>query len=181
MTTGSTARIFIALLPNDDVRDQLATWRDAWQWPRSASLVRTAKLHITLHFLGDVEVERLPELEEALRVPFAPFQLALSHTTLWPHGIAVLEPDSIPDSLSGLHREIREVLQRVGLPVDARVFRPHVTLARRAKGAVLERQTGAVLWKVTQFALMSSALATDGSYTALRRYESFNITRHHRY
>jgi 2'-5' RNA ligase len=173
MTNGSTARLFIALLPNDGVRDELATWRDAWKWPRSASPVRSEKLHVTLHFIGDVGVERLPELGEALRVPFAPFLLTLSHTTLWTHGIAVLEPERIPDSLAALHQDTREVLQRIGLPVDARTFRPHVTLARRAKGAVVERQADPVHWLVQQYALMSSALATDGTYTALRRYQSF--------
>lgn len=105
MITGSTARIFIALLPNDAVRNELAAWRDAWKWPRSASPVRSEKLHITLHFIGEVAVERLPELVDALRVPFAPFLLTLSRPALWPHGIAVLEPESIPDSLAALHQD----------------------------------------------------------------------------
>lgn len=170
MTYASTARLFIALLPDDSVRDKLAAWRDAWTWPRSATPVRTAKLHITLHFLGDVALDSVPRLQAALEVPFEPFTLMLSHTTSWPHGIAVLEPESVPAALSALHEATATVLRRLDLPVDARPYRPHVTLARRATGAVVERPAAPVCWRIDRYALMSSALGSSGTYTQLRQY-----------
>lgn len=170
MTHPSTARLFIALLPDDSVRNKLVAWRDAWTWPRSAAPVSTAKLHMTLHFLGDVALDRLPELQDALEVCFDPFTLMLAHATLWPNGIAVLEPETVPAALTALHEATATVLRRLGLPVDARQHRPHVTLARRAAGASLQRQAVPVSWHIAGYALMSSALGSAGGYTQLRQY-----------
>ncbi len=89
----------------------------------------------------------------------------------------MLERDSVPDSLKSLNADIGEILRKLGLPVDARAFRPHLTLARRAKGAVVEKQAPAVHWKVEQYSLMSSALAANGAYTALTQYECFKHAR----
>jgi len=82
MTPAPTARLFIALMPDDPVRSELAAWRDAWTWPRSAAPVGTAKLHMTLHFLGDVARDRLLDLQESLIVPIEPFVLRLSQGTI---------------------------------------------------------------------------------------------------
>ena len=170
MTPGSTARLFIALLPDEGVRDQLAACRDAWTWPRSASPVKTERLHITLHFLGDVALERLPEVAEAMNVPFQPFTLHLSRANLWPGGIAVLEPEAIAAALKTLHGATASVLQRLGLRVDARPFRPHVTLARRANGAVVKHASLPVRWAIDGYALMNSTLGSGGGYTVVKRY-----------
>lgn len=166
----STARLFIALLPDDFVRDRLVECRDAWTWPRSATPVSPAKLHMTLHFLGDVAVDRLPALQDALEVSFDPFTLMLSQATLWPHGIAVLEPETVPAALTALHEATATVLRRIGLPVDTRPHRPHVTLARRAAGANLMRQADPVSWHVASYALMSSASGSSGDYAQIRGY-----------
>jgi 2'-5' RNA ligase len=167
-----TVRLFIALVPDDEVREQLAVWRDAWNWPRSATPVKTGRLHMTLHFLGDVEPDRMTQLTDMLPESFPPFELALRHAGLWPHGIAVLEPDSVPAELKDLHAAIAVVLQSLGLPLDARPYRPHVTLARRAAGALLQGAGPPVNWRVDRYALMQSTLGPDGGYTSVREFGS---------
>ena len=57
---GETARLFLALWPDDALRRGLLAWRDAWQWPARAALVAPDDLHLTLHFLGGVPLVRLP-------------------------------------------------------------------------------------------------------------------------
>ena len=161
-------------MPDDAVREQLAAWRDAWDWPRSASLVKTGRLHITLHFLGDVDQDRIPALTAALAVPFTPFSLSLRHAVVWPHGIAVLEPESIPAPLAALHAALADVLGDQGLPVDTRPFRPHVTLARRAKSSTPPAADREIDWKIEGYALMSSTLGRDGGYAVLERYTDLN-------
>ena len=160
------ARLFIALWPDPAERAALAAWRDAWTWPRHATPVRTERLHATLHFLGEVPAERIAPLKAALRVPAAPFTLAFGHGALWQHGIAVLEPAAVPEALLNLHDALGQVLERLALPVDQRPYRPHVTLARRAAGAVAPDAGPPIRWPVGHYALVSSA---DG-YTVLQRY-----------
>ena len=170
MSPTATVRSFIALLPDEQVRQQLAAWRDAWTWPRSATPVKSARLHITLHFLGDVARDRIPELADALAVPFTPFMLHLDRLALWPHGIAVLEPQAVPDALLALHGALAVPLREQGLPIDTRPFRPHVTLARRAQGAVFPVAGSVTEWHIGSYALMASTWGMDGGYTILRTY-----------
>ena len=161
------ARVFIALWPDQATRDALRAWRDRWTWPRNASPVRTERLHVTLHFLGNVARAQLPALTAALAVPITPFVLEFGHPELWPHGIAVLAPDSVPEPLLRLQRDLGERLPALGLQPEARAYRPHVTLARRAADAIMPLSGPAVRWTVDGYALMESA--PDG-YRVLYAY-----------
>ena len=166
----TSARLFVALWPDDAVRDELARRRDAWRWPRSAAPVKTERLHVTLHFLGDVERELIPELSDALAVPFAPFELELGHAKLWPHGIAVLEPLAVPAALMHLHARLEKALAGTGIAGDARAYKPHVTLARRAGGTTPPTGAAPLRWQVNGYRLMESRPAAGGGYFTLRGY-----------
>jgi 2'-5' RNA ligase len=165
-----TTRLFLALWPDDAIRAALREWRDLWQWPRSASPVGTAKLHMTLHFLGNLPGARVPELEQGLSVPFTPFRLALGHAKLWPHGIAVLEPHMAPDPLLQLHADLGQALVGLGLQPEARMFRPHVTMSRRANSAIAPVEGPPIDWDVRSYALVESRPGNGGGYTVLRHY-----------
>lgn len=160
-------RMFIALWPDDAVRHQLAAWRDGWRWPRSATPVRSERLHMTLHFIGELPAERIDEAATALARPRTPFELTFGRNVLWPHGIAVLEPASTPVALIDLHTTLAEALRTLALPVDQRDFKPHVTLARRANGALPAADGPAIRWKIDRYALMRSH---PGHYEVVREY-----------
>lgn len=162
-----TTRLFLALWPDPGVRHLLTQWRDAWNWPKGASPVHSDKLHVTLHFLGALPSERLPELLEGFAVPFEPFRLDLTHAALWHNGIAVLEPDLTPPGLAALHARLSDALVALGLQPEARRYRPHVTMARRASGAAPPADGPPVLWKVDAYSLVESR---NGAYTVLRDY-----------
>ena len=162
-----TTRLFLALWPEPGVRRLLAEWRDAWVWPKGAAPVHADKLHVTLHFLGGVPNERLPELLDGFAVPFDPFRLDLTRAALWHNGIAVLEPDVTPPGLAALHARLSDALAALGLQPEARRYRPHVTMARRATGATVPQDGPPVLWDVRGYALVESR---NGLYTVLRDY-----------
>jgi 2'-5' RNA ligase len=166
----STARLFIALWPDEATRMELARRRDAWAWPRSASPVKTERLHVTLHFLGDVARDRIPDLAAALSVPFESFSLAISRPVLWPHGMAVLEPDAVPIELNHLHERLGKALVGEGIALDARAYRPHVTLARRAGKTVPPSADAPVHWHIAGYRLMESTPGEGGGYTTLLQY-----------
>jgi 2'-5' RNA ligase len=166
----ATTRLFVALWPDAAIRSALIAWRDAWAWPRGAAPVRDDKLHMTLHFLGNVASERMDELVQGLAVPFDPFRLTLGQARLWPHGIAVLEPELEPPELSALHTRLGQALLGLGLPPEERRFRPHVTMARRAPGAMAPLDGPRIDWGVGGYALVESRPGNDGGYTVIQRY-----------
>ncbi|MBC7452902.1 MAG: 2'-5' RNA ligase family protein [Massilia sp.] len=176
MNDADTARVFIALWPDDAIRAALRAWRDGGIWPASASPVRTEQLHLTLHFLGNVPRARLPELVRGLDVRCSPFELGFGHGELWHGGIAVLVPDAIPAPLLALHGALGAALDRLDLAPETRPgspyrpYRPHVTLARHA-GATLAPIAGPLIrWQVDGYALMESTLDAGAHYTIVHAY-----------
>lgn len=137
MPTPHTAelRLFLALWPDAAVLEQLVALADGWSWPAQARRMAPPKLHVTLHFIGNVPAARLPDLRAGLEVEWSGCDLALDRATVWPGGIAVLEATHVPAALARLHADLAEKLRELGLPVESRPYRPHVTLARKACGA----------------------------------------------
>jgi RNA 2',3'-cyclic 3'-phosphodiesterase len=169
---GKSSRLFLALWPEPVVRQALQGWLEGWVWPSRATPVRPESLHLTVHFLGDVAALRLPDLIDGLQVAFHPFELRFSRPASWPHGISVLLPDAIPEGLLQLQRALGSALQGLALPVEARPYRPHVTLARRAEGAEPPECGPLVHWPVRDYALMESKPGARGAYSVLRSYPS---------
>lgn len=141
-------RLFLGLWPEPDVLAAVQARADAWQWPSSARRTPPERLHITLHFLGDVAAARLPQLQRSLAVDWGGCELALDQAAVWPGGIAVLEAGQVPAALAQLHARLRDRLLELDLPVEGRRYRPHVTLARKAFGARPPPQWEPVPWRV---------------------------------
>lgn len=163
------ARLFIALWPSPRVRAGLASRRDALAWPPGAAPVPDAKLHLTLHFLGSVPLGRVPAIAAALPAPGAAFELRLDALEAWHGGLVVLRPRVVPPALAALHATLGVALRGLGLPVEARAFRPHVTLARRAAGTLLRPAASEppLRWRATRAVLAQSM--PDGRYRVLAR------------
>jgi len=165
-------RLFLALWPGEATRRRLAAWRDCWRWPPGTTVVPDARLHVTLHFLGDVPQSDVARLIDALAVPFEPFALSLGAPAQWPGGIAALVPDAVPPGLLRLHADLGAALRGLGLPVETRAYRPHVTLARRAAGARAPDAGPALHWPVRAWVLVQSTLGPAGGYRVLRRFDA---------
>ncbi|MCB1966578.1 MAG: RNA 2',3'-cyclic phosphodiesterase [Candidatus Accumulibacter sp.] len=166
----SHARLFIALWPAVAERTALVRHRRQWVWSGKASLVRAERLHLTLHFIGALERSRIEHVAAGLQVPMSAFQLTLTHPDIWPRGIAVLRTGELPAALLQLHAQLGEALRALELPVEARRFRPHVTLARGAADATPPAAPAAVRWAVDGYVLVESTADSGGGYRILRRY-----------
>lgn len=165
-----TSRVFIALWPDGPMRERLARCRDRWAFAADAAPVATARLHLTLHFIGDVARGRLAELMNGLQVPLEPFDLCFGQTALWAHGLAVWEPATLPPRLLGLHAALAERLQALSFPLEHRAFHPHITMARRAQRSTPPTCLP-VRWPVRGYALVESRSPRAGGYRILQRYE----------
>jgi RNA 2',3'-cyclic 3'-phosphodiesterase len=162
-------RLFLALWPDAGTRDAIAACQQAWTWPPSAAPVAAERLHLTLHFIGSVPRERLPQLGPGLRVGFEPFEFSLDRAEVWPNTVAVLQPQRSAHQMVELHVELAEALRQLDLPVESRPFRPHVTLARRAREAVPPIQPIDVHWRADAGYVLVESLPGGAGYQILQR------------
>lgn len=141
--------------------------------------VRTDGVHVTLAFLGEVGLDRVPglvkQLGEAARGE-APFPLGFDGLGVFPHPrratvlwLGVRDPTG---GLARLQRAVEAGLTLEGFPPDHRSFFPHVTLGRWREPltaarveALLHAPTPAVegTWTVRALRLMESRLTREGS------------------
>ena len=166
----TTARLFLALWPTADEQLRLARHLRDWSWRQGTAVVRPERWHLTLHFIGALERRHIAELSAGLQVAMTPFELSLTDAEIWPQGLAVLRASASPDALMQLHARLGEALQALGLPVDRRRFRPHVTLARRATASITPARPPQQSWRVSSYLLVESLTASGGGYQVLRSY-----------
>ncbi|BAN69346.1 2'-5' RNA ligase family protein [endosymbiont of unidentified scaly snail isolate Monju] len=77
-------RLFFALWPDEALRRRLADWQQT-HLPPGVQPTHPADLHLTLHFLGQVEEGRLGALRElGDRLAGEAFALCLDHLGHWP-------------------------------------------------------------------------------------------------
>lgn len=142
--------------------------------PRSGGRVmRRETLHVTLAFIGNVDAERLAQLQEvAARVSSPEFDLELDRLAWWRHNRIVWAGTAeVPPALETLAGDLAAGLRRAGFRVEDRPFAVHVTLLRNVRDGGDLRQAAAVRWPVKEFLLVESLLKPRGAvYRPLARY-----------
>ena len=171
-------RLFAALSVPDDVADALKRRQQGLPGARWRPL---DALHVTLAFYGEMDERRADDLAgELVRVAGRPFEIELEGTgafgddhrrqTLWA-GVAPSEP------LNVLAGRCKAAGTRAGVQMEARAYKPHVTLAYLKytdpdrlgawmKGHNLLKSPPI---RVDRFGLFSSVLTRDGSHYELER------------
>ena len=163
-------RLFLGLWPTTLERIALERHVHAWQWPPSAPPTPVERLHLTLHFLGEVPAEKIPALREGLDVEWEGCELALDMAQVWPGGIAVLEAGTVPPGLQRLHAVLGERLVSLGVAVEARRYRPHVTLARKASGARPPEGFAPLRWRADPHYRLVHSLPGGRGYEPLQLF-----------
>jgi len=170
-------RLFVAVDFPQTVKDQLG---EVCHGVRDVRWVSPAQMHLTLRFIGDVDVARFEQVKSALQsVRFEVHTITLKGVGHFPaQGMprvlwAGVESTGV---LKRLARDIERVLVGLGFEADRKGFSPHVTLARLKNplpAGELKQfyarnkhfESDAVI--VDAFVLFSSALSSGGAvYTA---------------
>jgi 2'-5' RNA ligase len=89
---------------------------------------------------------------------------------VWPNSVAVLQPQRVPHAMAQLHRRLAGALGELELPVESRPFRPHVTIARRARGAVPPAQHDALPWRAREGYALVQSLPGGAGYEIVERF-----------
>jgi 2'-5' RNA ligase len=179
-------RLFLAIeLPAaaravlEEVSRKLRSHCPGWRWAPPESI------HLTLRFLGQVRAEDEPALRPAWR------EAAGGHGAVRFHleGLGTFPGPSRPrilwvgvnevgqsGRLGALADDLERAARALGFPAETREFRPHLTLARAARGARAvppppSFTIGAVEVVAEQLHLFESVLTPHGArYTCLDSY-----------
>ena len=91
--------------------------------------------HVTLAYIGDLDVRFIPELMERARaIEFEPFRLRLDRLEFWPRPkIAAVVPPRVPPDMEDLVDQLSGLVLASGVEPQQRVYRPHITVARAAR------------------------------------------------
>jgi 2'-5' RNA ligase len=148
-------RVFFALWPDDTTRSAL---RFATQRAVQASggrPIAKANLHLTVAFLGELSAEGLALARAVPPIQVGEFEITLDALGVWPESkILWLAPMAPPPALGELEAQLWDGLAERGFRTEERIYRPHVTLARRSRA--IEEGVVPVHWPVRELALVES-------------------------
>jgi 2'-5' RNA ligase len=198
MTRSATARLFVAIDPPTEVREQLAVWARGALGPRRGERAGASRplrlldpelLHLTLCFLGARPIAEIELVAGALaECAVGVGELSIG-APLWlpPHRPRVLavEVHDPQEDLTRLHDSLTTAIAAATgwTPEDGagtrgagrrRRLRPHITLARMREGVAPQARelppTPALAFTPGELVLYRSWLAPEGaSYEALAR------------
>jgi 2'-5' RNA ligase len=192
VNTRDTYRTFIAIELPTDVRKRVLKHIDQLRVKLPdvrASWSREDNLHLTLKFLGDVPVEHIPKLSDAVaraahQIPS--FKIMLSECGCFPpRGRPnVLWIGVQGDVLFHSHSAIEKECAAAGFPPEARPYHPHLTIARLRKPqgarslAELHTRMGFTpeSFSVSEVIVYRSELLREGSiHMAISRHKLQNV------
>ncbi len=161
--------MFFALWPGPEIQAELARYGREIQRGVGGKLTRQESIHLTLAFLGDVDLGRMDEVQHVgARAKFQPFAFAVDTAGCWGHnGVAWLGPRVTPEPLLSLVSSLRGALQEFGFRIEQRPYAAHVTVVRKARCGPIDPTLAPVEWRVNDFVLVRSQLNAVGSRYAV--------------
>ena len=146
---------------------------------RDVKWVKRDAIHITLKFLGQIEEELVPKIQEALKPigsRFTPFMVSLKEIDAFPSRrrarVVIVRLNKGVDEIKAIYEDVEEGLTGFDFEREAREYTPHITLGRMKTPAAfpdgdlppLERME----FKVDALVLFKSTLTPGGAiYTPI--------------
>jgi len=149
---------------------------------RGVTWVEPRNLHLTLHFLGEVDEARLPSLRDALAPALGldPPRIGLAEWGVFPERgparVIWIGVSEGTDALASSHDVLGQRLRAIGITPESRPFSPHLTVGRVKvpSGPHWSRLVGGVPsapvceWRLNACTLFQSHLSPAGpTYRAL--------------
>lgn len=134
--------------------------------------VSRANLHVTLAFLGAVQTQKIARLREhAAEIDFAGATLRFDQLCFWPKpSVICLASSIVPPEAERLAGQLTELSQTLGIMIDSRPFRPHITLCRKIKHPI-DASLEPIEWYAKHFCLAESVASAEGSqYQVLEQW-----------
>ncbi len=138
-----------------------------------ARRVPVQRIHLTLLFVGSVASEMTDAIATAAEaVQGRRFVLQLDTAGYWRRPQVVwLAPSSPPPALMHLAEALRAAMSNAGVALEARRFKPHITLARRVVSAPDPVLAEPLHWHINGFGLYQSVTHASGpDYQLVRHF-----------
>src|SRR5262245_45827075 len=127
-------RVFFALWPDDATRAAISRATRNAVASSGGRPIAKERLHLTVAFLGELTAAGLEVARAVPPIAVGPFELPLDAGGVWPESkIMWLAPTALPAPLEELEGRLWDALVERGFRGEDRDYRPHVTLARRAR------------------------------------------------
>ena len=168
----NTRRLFFALWPDHRQRERLRDVINSVAKSVEGQPVDRRNWHVTLAFIGAFPEHRVPFLlERAAKIQVEPFRLNFDRLEYWPRPrVASLTAATVPAELQALVDALNSVLRDAGIEPEERVYRPHITVVRRARAFTTERLAQRTSTEWSSFELMESVSGPGGvSYVPLKQ------------
>lgn len=171
----ASKRLFFALLPNQEVHQQLISLSRSFPIVKGVEAVPNNNLHVTLQFLGDLEANERKCLEKKMVQTYVQnFSLRFDlygyfklSQTLW------LGCSSYPRELTRLVNHLKSIGEHCGIDLDERIYKPHITLFKKVSKANFPDIPFTVTLNATEFHLMESV--TEGGLTRYNKLSTFKF------
>ncbi len=163
MAEDKPQRLFVALWPGPEVRNELRKIQTQLNLSELGRAVPIENLHLTLLFLGNVpkvEVQAIERLVE--QVEFTPFAMQIDRVGFWPHNnIVWAGQNKVSAPLESLASQVRRTMRKY--VIERRKFTPHITLARKVRRRV-HYEPNPIRWNIRNLCLVHSVLGKDGAH-----------------
>lgn len=148
-------RVFFALWPDAATRAAISrATREAVQLSGGRPVAKD-RFHLTVAFLGELTPAGLAVARAVPPISTGAFEVVLDAAGVWPESrVLWLAPQAPPEALGELEAGLWDALAARGFRGAERDYRPHVTLARRARP--VEVAVAPVTWRVEDLALVES-------------------------
>lgn len=177
MQEQSKKRLFIALDLPQNIKNEISDLINKLDKQNIGAQVKWIKpegMHLTLHFLGYVSADLEEQIKLAMQCfqgKFGQLQFTLSKINAFPNltcpRVIFLECMQIHSkSVFKLRELLGEKLIQLGIKVDKRPWKPHLTLGRVEEGCNVKIEKCAIIFSefmVNTFELMESVLMPAGA------------------
>lgn len=181
-------RLFVSIDLPDALADAVAEVQEPLQDTPGLTLVDPEQAHITLKFLGDVDEQRVSDLEDAIETAVAdadvdPFEASIAGLGVFPSldyiSVVWAGVDDGAAAMTRLYDAIERETTAIGFDPEDHEFTPHVTLGRlkdaRGKEMVQRLVRGDSptfgRFRVEQVRLTESTLSGNGpKYETVTRF-----------
>lgn len=165
-------KLFFALWPSDRQRELLRDTLRPVMSSIEGDAVDRRNWHVTLVFIGGFPEEQIPFLQAAAgEIPLEPIRLRFDRVEYWQRArVGALMPLATPASLDNLVQSLQAKLRAFDIEPEERLYRPHITVARRARAFDTVQLTRPMDFEWQQFELVESTSGPGGvSYSPLKQ------------